>query len=185
MKAKLRSDMIQQLKNINLHDKRKIEKKIMTQLFQTSIWKNAKVIGTTMAQNFEWNTAEIIQRGWKEQKDIVIPKANKKSRQLTFYTITSFQDVKKGYANIMEPNIYLTEKVSKDKIDLLIVPGLIFDRYGYRIGFGGGFYDRFLADFHQTTVSLASEQQLIDKIPREEYDKPVQFIITENRCIRK
>jgi len=66
----------------------------------------------------------------------------------------------------------------------LIVPGLVFNEKGYRIGFGGGFYDRFLADYHGKTVSLAFDFQVMKEIPTESFDLPVQIIITNERVIR-
>lgn len=80
---------------------------------------------------------------------------------------------------VEEPLVF--EKVVKDEIDLLIVPGLIFSSEGYRIGFGGGYYDRFLKDFQGPTVSLAFGEQIRDDWQPENFDIPVAKIITDFR----
>lgn len=183
-KTILRNQMIEKLKLMNQQEKRAIEKKITAQLFATAIWKNASTIGLTVSQSFEWDTHSIMERAWKEQKNIVVPKCNTKKKQLTFYKINSRNDLEYGYAEIMEPHSAITEIIDKDAIELLIVPGLIFDELGFRIGFGGGYYDRFLVDFDNITMALASKKQLVQKLPVDEYDIPVQYIVTEDGCKR-
>src|SRR5699024_12630127 len=88
--------------------------------------------------------------------------------------------------NILEPSYYSNKVIMNEWIDLLIVPVLVFNVKGYRIGYGGGFYDRYLSEpFHTTTtVSLAAEEQLKESLPIDSYDIPVDYIITENRCIQ-
>src|SRR5699024_2385639 len=87
--------------------------------------------------------------------------------------------VETGYANVMEPILENINKLNKNDIDLLIVPGIIFDKKGYRIGFGGGYYDRYLVDYVGKTVSLAASFQLVENIPKDIFDIAVQCIITE------
>ncbi|WP_242694705.1 5-formyltetrahydrofolate cyclo-ligase [Pseudogracilibacillus auburnensis] len=181
-KADLREKMITQLKQLDPEVKNAVELRFFAHLISSSLWKNATVIGTTISQKMEWDTKRLIRQAWKEGKTIVIPKCNNKKKLLTFYKITSEKDLTIGYANIKEPRVDVTEKVDKESIDLLLVPGIVFDAYGFRIGFGGGYYDRFLRTFQQPTISLVSKMQLMDQIPTEEYDIPVQFIITEDGC---
>lgn len=172
--------MINQLKGIPKEQKKKLENQMNKHLFESSIWKNAKTIGITCAQSFEWDTKLIIKQAWKENKIIAIPKVNNKVKVLMFYRISNFNELGIGYQGILEPNLQMTLKdVEKDQIDLLVVPGLYFDLEGYRIGFGGGYYDRYLTDFQGDTVSLLSKQQLVDSIIPEKHDLAVTFLITE------
>lgn len=186
-KQSLRKQMIHQLKLINPEEKLAIGKQLTTHLFNTSIWKDASVIGVTVSQNFEWDTKTIIEQAWEERKKVTVPKCNITNKQLSFYQIKTKTDLEHGYANIMEPIIAQTKKVDKQLIELLIVPGIMFDKHGYRIGFGGGYYDRFLSSFTGITVSLAHTKQIINSLPVEVYDIPVQFLITEkgyNKIVR-
>jgi 5-formyltetrahydrofolate cyclo-ligase len=80
---------------------------------------------------------------------------------------------------LFEPITDETLSVKKNEIDLQIVPGLVFSDEGYRIGFGGGYYDRYMSDYNGATLSLAFVTQTSHKIPVEGHDIPVSKIITE------
>lgn len=90
---------------------------------------------------------------------------------------------KDGYFGLDEPDVKKTTPVKKDAIDLLIVPGLVFTKKGYRVGFGGGYYDRYLTDFTQPTVSLVHTKQFVEDFPIEPFDIPVQYLVTEKGII--
>lgn len=182
-KTLLRNHMINRLKTIPSEEHNQIESKLFYYLFRTSFWKNAKTIGTTWPKSFEWDTTKLMETAWLNHKTICIPKSNFKTKQMEFYQIKSKKDIQVGYANIMEPKIGTTKKVDRAEIELLIVPGIIFDPFGYRIGFGGGFYDRYLKNFMNNTVSLASLKQIIPLIASEPHDVPVQYLITEKGCM--
>lgn len=182
-KHKTRIEMINWLKQIHTKDKQQIEKQLYFHLFMSPIWRNAQVIGTTWSQKLEWNTKPIIEQAWKEKKIACIPKSNYETKQMTFYKITAESVLHKGYANILEPSPQ-EQRIDKHQIDLLIVPGIVFDAFGNRIGFGGGFYDRFLTNFPNNTVAIASKHQLISSIPTEPHDLRVQFMITEDGCLK-
>ncbi len=74
--------------------------------------------------------------------------------------------------------------VPREKIDLLLVPGLCFDGLGYRLGRGGGYYDRYLAGYAGTTVGLCRRAVLQEAVPREEHDRPVSLVITDGEPVR-
>ncbi|KGX88880.1 5-formyltetrahydrofolate cyclo-ligase [Pontibacillus litoralis] len=149
-------------------------------LMETSLWREANVIGCTISQAHEINTRPIIERAWKEGKKVVVPKCYPKERQLIFYKITSFDELESVYFGLKEPIIEQTTEWSKEHIDLMIVPGLMFDVKGYRVGYGGGYYDRYLVGYNGATVSLCTEHQLIEQVPFDSYDIPVQHLITES-----
>src|SRR5690625_2698394 len=174
-KENIRKNIIQRMKELSPIDKKEIEQSLIHTLIHSSLWKNANTIGITVSTKIEWDTRSIIQFGWKQDKRIVVPKCHVKNKQLTFYEIKSFAELKQGYANIEEPDPKKTKKINNEAIDLLIVPGLAFNEQGYRIGFGGGYYDRFLRDVQIKTVSFVSDFQLIDEIPVERFDIPVNY----------
>ncbi|UOR12309.1 5-formyltetrahydrofolate cyclo-ligase [Halobacillus amylolyticus] len=172
------------LRSFSVLEKERIEEAIHNQLFQSELWSSAGVIAVTVSLPDEWSTKPIIERAWAEGKKLVVPKCDPKSKRLTFYSLTSYDQLESVYYGLQEPSPVTSEAISKEEIELLIVPGLIFDHKGYRIGFGGGFYDRFLTDFNGITVSLISEKQLTTKLPSETFDIPVQHIITEKKWLR-
>ncbi len=86
----------------------------------------------------------------------------------------------------MEPRRDHGRVVPYDELDLVVVPGVVFDERGFRIGYGGGFFDRLLGEkaFRARTAALAYDFQVIERIPEEEHDRPVQAVFTESRVIR-
>lgn len=184
-KKTLRADAIKKLKEIPEHEKEKIEDRFQKILTESNIWKQANSIGITVAQGFEWNTKPIIEAGWQDKKIVAVPKCAPKEKKLTFYKLEDYNQLEVVYYDLLEPKPDETLKVNKQEIDVLIVPGLLYDRHGYRIGFGGGFYDRFLTDFSNTTISILHSSQLMENIPKEIFDIPVQFLITENGWVEQ
>ncbi|WP_368652084.1 5-formyltetrahydrofolate cyclo-ligase [Ornithinibacillus sp. 4-3] len=183
-KKQLRKQMISTLLEQAQDEKLLIEQTLQNTLFNSLLWENAKSIGITISQGMEWDTRPIIEAAWRAGKSVCVPKCDPKSKELTFYTFESYDQLESVYFNLLEPKPVKENRLAKDQIDLLFVPGLIFDEDGYRIGFGGGFYDRFLVDFPNKTISLISHKQLIDAVPKEKYDISVQHIITERGFVK-
>lgn len=176
-KKELRQSTIHKIKQLQAVEKRQIEECLTHQLIRTALWKQANTIGVTMSQGFEWNTKAIIEQAWKEHKTVCIPKCEPNEKKLTFYQLDTYDQLEIVYYNLLEPKPEPERQIDKKGIDLLIVPGILFDEQGYRIGFGGGYYDRYLADFPNNTVSLLCTLQLVDNIPAESFDIPVQHLI--------
>lgn len=182
-KSELRKNAIHTLKSLSVSDKQMIEKQLMDQLQNSPVWKQASTIAITISQGFEWDTKPIIEAAWNAGKTVCAPKCEPKERRLDFYSFESFDQLEVVYYNLLEPKPESGKKLEKDDINLIVVPGVLFDRRGYRIGFGGGYYDRFLADYKNETISLVSEIQLVDELPVEPFDVPVHFIATESAIL--
>jgi len=133
----------------------------------------------------EVQTGEIIIQALKEGKRVFAPITDVKNRDLYPTEISKYpEDLVEGAWGIMEPrkgNI-----IEPDKIDLVIVPGVAFDQMGNRLGYGGGFYDRFLPRVKDDTlfVAIAYELQIVNNVYFEEHDQPVHYIVTEDRIIK-
>lgn len=183
-KIDLRNLAKDKLTNLGSEKRAKIEEEIIQNLITSELWKQANTIGVTVSAGFEWDTKPLIRRGWKEDKIVAVPKCVPDVRKLDFYKLDHFDQLEASYFNLREPNPYETVKVDKQEIDLLIVPGLVFDEQGYRVGFGGGYYDRFLTDYPNRTVSLLYSGQLVAEVPKESFDIPVEHLITENGFIK-
>lgn len=180
----LRQQMKEKMRNLSYESYIKGSKASIKKITLLPEWKEAKTIGVTMSTRDEIDTASLIHQAWEDNKQIAVPKADPKDKTMEFRVIRSFEEVLEAFAGIREPILERTSPVEPDEIDLLIVPGLVFNEKGYRIGFGGGFYDRFLADYHGKTVSLAFDFQVMKEIPTESFDLPVQIIVTNERVIR-
>ncbi|SHF61112.1 5-formyltetrahydrofolate cyclo-ligase [Ornithinibacillus halophilus] len=182
-KSELRSFAINKLKNIDEHEKKIIEENLTTKLTGSDLWKQANTIGITISKGFEWETKTIIEQGWAAGKTIAVPKCLPESKEMQFYSFTDYSELEVVYYNLLEPKPESNKEINSNEIDLLIVPGLLFDKKGYRIGFGGGYYDRYLVNYPNVTISLAFHEQLLDSIPTEPFDIPVQYIVTNEQIV--
>lgn len=183
-KYKLRKMIKNKLMEMSEEEYQHLSKEIHMQLYTLAVWKQAKTIAMTVSRAREVNTYPLIERAWDENKRVVVPKCDPKKNTMEFREICSFQQLEQVYFGLKEPIVSKTMLVKKDNIDLIIVPGVCFDKVGYRIGYGGGYYDRYLTNYNQGTLSLAFSSQLLDIVPREEHDIPVNMIITEHGVVK-
>ncbi|AQQ52999.1 5-formyltetrahydrofolate cyclo-ligase [Planococcus lenghuensis] len=183
-KATLRKKMLQQLKELDPEMRSIKTEQITERLLTDPVFRAAGSIGITVAGFPEIDTAPIIRQAWASGKRVAAPKCHPASRKMDFYVFSHMNELETVYMDLKEPNPAVTRWLPPDDIDLLIVPGIVFSRSGYRIGFGGGYYDRFLAGYANPTVSLAFDFQLSDNFPAESHDIPVSMIYTENQLIR-
>jgi 5-formyltetrahydrofolate cyclo-ligase len=172
-KKLLREQGQTRLKQLNPQIKQRKEQIIQSLLFASKEWGEAESVGLIRSLPFEFDTQPIFARGFLENKRLAVPVAVEK--QLCFYQVTPQTEYQLSSFGVEEP---LSQMKITD-LDLLIVPGLIFSPKGYRIGFGGGYYDRFLADFSGKTLSLAFAEQFDDRWQPDSFDIPVQKIITD------
>ncbi|WP_240378125.1 5-formyltetrahydrofolate cyclo-ligase [Bacillus piscicola] len=156
---------------------------IYNRLFQWTKWQEAQTVAVTMATRNEIDTAPIIERGWEEGKRMVIPRADPLHHALHFYEIHAYSETEKSFAGICEPDPEKTTYIAPEYFDLIIVPGLAFDVDKFRVGFGGGYYDRLLSTIAVPTCALALEFQLFEHIPHEKHDISLTAIITANSII--
>lgn len=183
-KFDFRKQAIDTLKCIDPQHKKKLEQQLLHHLLKTDVWKRAQTIGISIALAYEWDTEPIIRTAWAEGKRVAVPKCYPEERKMSFYKMTSYDALENVFGALQEPNPHQAELIQKSQIDLLIVPGLYFDMLGYRIGFGGGYYDRYLENFQGSTLSLMSEALVVPQLPRDDFDIPVHHLITENGLIK-
>ncbi|WP_079708499.1 5-formyltetrahydrofolate cyclo-ligase [Paraliobacillus ryukyuensis] len=179
-KQLLRRQMKDKLNQLTPDQKQTIEQRLYEKLWHNDSWKAAKSIGITISQGYEWDTTPIIQKAWEQGKRVVVPKCFPKEKQLVFYQLNDFQQLESVYYGLLEPNPETSEKVLSNQIDLLLVPGLVFDKNLYRIGHGGGFYDRYLTSYDGKTISLIWREQLIEHIATKPYDIPVDDLLIDS-----
>ena len=98
---------------------------------------------------------------------------------MDFRVLENFDQLETVYFSLLEPIESQTTLIDPQEIELLLVPGLAFTKAGFRLGVGGGYYDRFLEVNHVNTLSLAFHQQIVPEIPLEKHDLPVMKIITD------
>ncbi|MFJ8066731.1 5-formyltetrahydrofolate cyclo-ligase [Psychrobacillus sp. NPDC096426] len=182
-KSILRNDMKTKLASLNQDSYLTYSTVIKNRLLIEESVKDASIIGITISSFPEVNTEGIIQHLWELGKTVVVPKCTPKDRSMTFYKIDSYEQLEIVYMQLLEPNPLLTVAVPAVEIDLLIVPGIVYSKTGYRIGYGGGYYDRFLTNYAGQTISLAFDFQVVDEVVRDVFDIPVNKIVTNKEVI--
>lgn len=155
--------------------------KIIDKLMDSDFYKKARKIMIYISFGTEIHTHEFIKRSLELNKEIYVPITNPKTKEIKPSQLKDFSELELGFYNILTPKAEFTRYIDPKVIDLVIVPGVVFDKSGYRIGYGGGYYDRFLPrlDKDVPKIALAFHMQLMDKVPRETFDIPVDYIITE------
>lgn len=141
---------------------------------ETQAYKNAKTIYGYMPYNQEVRTVPMLEQALKDGKRVAVPKCY--GDEMKFIYLDDLSQVAKGYANIPEP--IADEPIADDKTALVLMPGMAFDPQGHRIGYGGGFYDKFLAaEPDHPTLALCYEFQMLPKLETEEHDIPVDIVL--------
>ena len=145
------------------------------QLFAASdAYKNAKTIYFYLPYNQEVRTIPMLEQALKDGKRVAVPKVY--GDEMKFIAISDLSRIEKGYAGIPEP--IDDGPIADDKTALVLMPGLAFDPQGHRIGYGGGFYDRFLAaEPNHPTLALCYEFQMLPHLETEEFDIPVDTVL--------
>ncbi|MED0931792.1 5-formyltetrahydrofolate cyclo-ligase [Bacillus mobilis] len=184
-KLRLRKQIIEHMNSLSEERYTTLSEQIAFSLYAQKEWAEAKTIGITLSMENEVNTYPIIEKAWEEGKKVVVPKCNKGTRTMSFRQISNFDQLETVYMNLREPIPALTEEVGADGIDLQIVPGIAYTGRGERIGYGGGYYDRYLVHYKGKTLSLAYSFQMVEHIPVEPFDKNVEKIITEKGTMVK
>ncbi len=145
------------------------------ELFAASaLYQQAKTIYGYLPYNQEVRTVPILERALRDGKKVAVPKVY--GEEMRFIYLDDFTQVEKGYAGIPEP--VADEPVAEDKTALVLMPGLAFDREGHRIGYGGGYYDKFLAaEPEHPTLALCYAFQMLPALEPEAFDIPVDCVL--------
>ena len=141
---------------------------------QSEAYKNAKTIYGYLPYNQEVRTVPMLEQALKDGKKVAVPKVY--GDEMKFLYLDDLTQVEKGYAGIPEP--IADEPVADDETALVLMPGLAFDPAGHRIGYGGGFYDKFLAaEPNHPTLALCYEFQMLPELHTEEHGLPVDTVL--------
>ena len=167
----------------NLKDKENKDFKICKSFLNSVLYKNSNQLLCYSAVNGEICTDIIIEKALKDNKKVALPVCEDSNGNMNFYYISSFDDVVVGAFGIKEPNILKCKKVENFDNAVCIVPALTYDYYGYRLGYGKGYYDRFFEKTPLISAGLCYNDFLSSKLPHDIYDKKVTYIYTEDRII--
>ena len=179
-KKKALRDLLLERRDNTSHDLLKIaSKKIQKKLDKIFAFKNAKKIGVYYPIGSEIFTQDIIQELLSKGKEVFLPKVMGESME--FRKIIDFSSLEPGNFDIMEPK---EECPVDNNLDVILVPTVGISQIGVRLGYGYGFYDRFLAKNKTVAISLTLEKQIIKNIPKSEHDIIMDWIVTEDKMTK-
>ncbi len=188
MKQSLRQSIIAARQNLAAADRAAFSRAITARLAALAAYQSASTVLGYMSFGAEFESAAWVQQALLDNKQVLLPKVNRSSKQLDLYQISDLQqDLAPGAWDIAEPVPGRCRKVETlNEVDFILLPGVAFARDGARLGYGGGFYDKLLARMpHQPALAAAAfSMQLVADIPQEATDRKVEWLLTEHETIQ-
>lgn len=173
-KTALRKEIREKKRAMSPQQIEKASENLARQFYDTTYYREAQTLYGYLPYNQEVRTERILLQALKDGKKVAIPKVY--GDTMRFIYLENLDGVEKGYAGIPEP--VADGPVAQDEKALVLMPGLAFDKEGHRIGYGGGFYDKFLsAEPAHPTVALCYDFQMLPKLETEEFDVPVDLVL--------
>lgn len=168
-----------------IENRKEKSEQIAKKLIATKIYKEADAIFAYMSYRSEVDTKSVILQALLDAKVVALPRVIRQTNTMVFCKIRSLSDCEAGSYGILEPkaDCPVIEPTHKN---LILVPGCAFTRDGMRMGYGGGYYDRYLQAYSDAiTVGYAFEEQLFEAIPCEIHDRQLDFVVTQKLCFAK
>ncbi len=155
---------------------------IYERFISSDYYKTADTLFLYYSVKDEADTLKIILTALSDGKRVALPKCADKNGKMDFYFIDDLEDsLSDGAFSLKEPDVRVCSRAVTGENNLCVVPALAFDKSGHRLGYGGGYYDRFLSNFKGSTVGLCYKECLCDILPCEAHDLKVDVIITDNK----
>ena len=183
IKKQMRSSCKEARRSMDKTLKANLDKKIQNKLLNLFVVREADVVLTYVSTPIEVKTLDFITTLLEQGKKVAVPKCLNDKGDMDFFIINSLDDLEDGYFGVREPNPGTATKVTTTEKTVCIVPAFLFDEKGYRLGYGKGYYDRFLSKFGGKTVGICYEENIRDSLMHGKYDRPVSLIVTEKRIV--
>ena len=181
MKKKLREEALARRNVIPIEERREKSRKITEIILQSEVYQKAERVFSFVSMGAEVETRDILRQAWQDGKTVAVPKCLK-GRVMYFLPIETLEELQKSRFGVMEPAGEIEDALIPEKGDLFLVPGTLFDGKKNRIGYGGGYYDVYFENYQgYRKIGLAFSEQITETpIPVEDYDIPLDDIVTEN-----
>ena len=181
-KQQLRRYYREARRTLSSDEKRFIDCKISDNLLKSDLYRDAACIFCYVSTSDEIGTAAILEQALTDGKTLCVPLCGKDG-SMTARKITALSELRTGHYGILEPSDTAPE-IAPENIDLILAPALSCDRKGYRLGYGGGYYDRFLSRTNAVCAALCASQRMSAALPHEAFDRRCHYIITEREVLR-
>ncbi len=170
--------------NIFKYNKYELDKSILKNILSLDEYKNADTVFTYVSFGSEVDTKQLILEAFSDNKKVAVPYCISNTYKIDFYYINNINELEIGSFGILEPNIATAKKVVdfNNFNDICIIPGLSFTYNGDRLGYGKGYYDRFLEKYGNNIykIGICYECQICSELPTDKYDKCMDIVVSEN-----
>ncbi|MDO5302227.1 MAG: 5-formyltetrahydrofolate cyclo-ligase [Tissierellia bacterium] len=177
-KTQIRKHFVTLRDQMPLEERIRASEKIFEELKATDSYQSARSIFLFYSMASEVMTASWLQE-LLEEKRVYLPYIEKGEKQMKMTELLSLEDLEVGHWGLTQMKKSLLPERWREEVDLTLVPGLAFDNEGYRVGYGGGYYDRFLSGHQTEALGLGFALQRVEALPHQDYDVPVPAFLSE------
>ena len=177
-KKELRSELLQRRRSMDKNTRQKSDSMIYNNIVRLPQIRTAENFLCYISTDIEVDTRQLVTALISDKKKVYAPRC--KGKEMRFFRIADLSELKAGAFGIPEPTG--GEEPDNFSASLCIVPALSFDENGYRLGYGGGYYDRFLREYDGISVGICYDD-FLGEVPREEHDLPVDILVTETKIL--
>lgn len=179
LKIQLRARYRSIRESMESEEKKRQDGEIAWRIWGMREYQKADRLFTYVSKPIEVDTSALINRGLQEGKMVVVPRCVPGTFDMEFFQITGWEDLEKGSFGVLEPIPEKCRKITDWSKGFCVVPGLCFDSHGFRLGYGKGYYDRFLAEFGGFKAGICYSSCIQWNLPHGYYDRPVDVLATE------
>lgn len=185
-RARLRRQVLEQRLALPAHRVAELSERVRAHLLSHPAWRASRAVLAYASFRQEVDTLPLLAAALSQRKELILPRVDRRRKRLDLLRVSDpGADLQPGYQGIPEPDPARCPPVDAGRIDLVLVPGVVFDRRGFRLGYGGGYYDRLLASLPGAVrVGLAFSLQVVDEIPALAHDLPVDILVTEEGALQ-
>ena len=178
LKRELRAKYRRIRERMDRTQKQEWDHMIFYRLIEAPFYKQAKTLFCFVSTAIEVDTIAILKQAFADQKTVAVPKCMDHNGHMEFFIIHSLDDLRADMFGLLEPDPTQCEKASDYSDSLCILPAFAFDTEGFRIGFGKGYYDRFLQRFSGIKAGICYNNCMTNSLPHGKYDVPADFVVT-------
>lgn len=180
-----KNELREQFKQIRLtmtaDEKQRLDEKITNRVSGLWAFRECDIFLAYVSKPIEIDTSGMIEAAWRSGKRVAVPRCVEGTREMEFFFIRSYDDLVPGSYGLSEPDTEKCERVSEFENAFCVVPAIAFDVSGYRLGFGKGYYDRFLSRFNGKTSGACYSSCVCGGLPHGKYDRKADMLATESK----
>ena len=185
-KANIRATYLEKRRNLNEEQKNELDSLVCKRILDSSTFKSGDIILSYMPKKEEINIVPVLKEAMKQGKRIAFPLCNPENHTMSFHFVDDLKQLKPGHYGLYEPSKDLEEyDINSTEKTICIIPGIVYDKKGYRIGYGGGYYDRYLQSFKGMKLGITYYDCIVNLVPRSRFDFSVDVLITERGVYAK